>query len=261
MSRLEEEMGCQLLQRDNRSVRLTPAGERFRDFAEQQLEQLSLLKLALNQQQAQLNGQLHIYCSVTAAYSHLPNLIDSFRQQHPLVEIMLTTGDAAGALPQVQQQHVDIAIAAMPENISGSYHFHHIEQVPLNIIAPTMACHVQQHLQSSQINWSAIPVILPEHGSARTRFEKWLRSMQFGKPNIYATVSGHEAIVSMVALGCGIGIAPQVVVDLSPVKDRVYALDINHGIKPFDLGVCCLNIRKEQPLIQAFLQSILTSSD
>lgn len=256
ITRLEEELGCQLLVRDNRTAKLTPAGEQLKQYAEQQLEQLSLLKLSLNQQQAQLTGQLHIYCSVTAAYSHLPKLIDSFRQQHPLVELMLTTGDAAGALPQVQQQQVDIAIAAMPENLSSSYHFHHIEQVPLNIIAPTMACHVQQQLQAAMVNWSQIPVILPEHGSARTRFEKWLRSMQFGKPNIYATVSGHEAIVSMVALGCGIGIAPQVVVDLSPVKDRVYALDIEHGIKPFDLGVCCLNIRKEQPLVKAFLQSI-----
>ncbi|MFD2167437.1 HTH-type transcriptional activator IlvY [Thalassotalea euphylliae] len=260
ISRLEEELGCQLLHRDNRTVKLTEAGEQLKQFAEQQLEQLDLLKLSLNQQQAQLTGQLHIYCSVTAAYSHLPALIDSFRQQHPLVELMLTTGDAADALPHVQQQDADIAIAAMPENLSSGYHFHHIEQVPLNIIAPTMACNVQQQLQAPMINWSEIPVILPEHGSARTRFEKWFRSMQFGKPNIYATVSGHEAIVSMVALGCGIGIAPQVVVDHSPVKDRVQPLDINHGILPFDLGVCCLNIRKEQPLIQAFLQSISDSN-
>ena len=256
ISRLEDELGSQLLQRDNRSVRLTPAGKQLKHFAEQQLEQLELLKLSLNQQQAELTGQLHIYCSVTAAYSHLPSLVDSFRQQHPLVELMLTTGDAADALPQVQKQQADIAIAAMPENLSTSYHFHHLEQVPLNIIAPTMACHVQQQLQAEMINWADIPVILPEHGAARTRFEKWFRTMQFGKPNIYAMVSGHEAIVSMVALGCGIGIAPQVVVDHSPVKERVYALDIDHGLRPFDLGVCCLNIRKEQPLIQAFLSSI-----
>lgn len=256
ITRLEQELGCQLLHRDNRTATLTSAGEQLKVYADQQIEQLALLKLALNQQQAQLTGKLHLYCSVTAAYSHLPQLIDKFRQQHPLVEIVLTTGDAADALPQIQHQHADLAIAAKPDNLSSSYYFHHIADIPLNIIAPTIACQVQQQLQADSIDWSKIPVILPEHGSARTRFEKWYRSMQFGKANIYATVSGHEAIVSMVALGCGIGIAPSVVVEHSPVKERIATLEINHQFTPFELGICCLNIKKDNPLIKAFFDAI-----
>ncbi|WP_448212452.1 HTH-type transcriptional activator IlvY [Colwellia sp. MEBiC06753] len=256
ISRLEQELGCSLLHRDNRSVTLTEAGLKVKAYADEQNEQLALLKLSLNQQQAQLTGKLRIYCSVTAAYSHLPKLIDRFRQQHPLVEIVLTTGDAADALPQIQQQQADLAIAAKPDNLSSSYYFYPIETIPLQLIAPTIACQVQQQLQAASIDWSKLPVILPEHGSARSRFERWFRTMQFGKPNIYATVSGHEAIVSMVAVGCGIGIAPEVVIEHSPLKDRVYPLDIDHQIAPFELGICCLNIRKEQALINAFFSAI-----
>ncbi len=256
ISRLEEELGCTLLVRDNRTATLTDEGSKLKAYAEQQLDQLQLLKLSLSQSQAQLTGKLHIYCSVTAAYSHLPMLIDKFRQRHPLVEIMLTTGDAADALPQIQQQQADLAIAAKPDNLSSSYFFNHLADIPLHLIAPTIACNVQQKLQQAMVDWSQVPIILPEHGSARTRFEKWYRTMQFGKPKLYATVSGHEAIVSMVAVGCGVGIAPQVVIENSPVKDRVYALDIEHNIDPFELGVCCLNIRKEQPLLKAFFDAI-----
>ena len=256
ITRLEEELGCVLLNRDNRTATLTTAGEQLKAYADQQLEQLSLLKLSLNQQQAQLTGKLHIYCSVTAAYSHLPKLIDQFRQQHPLVEIMLTTGDAADALPHIQQQQADLAIAAKPDNLSSSYYFHQLDEIPLSLIAPTVACTVQQQLQSPMVNWAQVPIILPEHGSARTRFEKWYRSMQFGKPKLYATVSGHEAIVSMVALGCGVGVVPQVVVDNSPVADRVYQLDIDHGMQPLSLGIACLNVKRQQPLIDAFFASL-----
>ena len=126
----------------------------------------------------------------------------------------------------------------------------------MTVIAPTMTCKVQQQLNQTVLSWSQIPIILPEHGAARKRFELWYRKKQQGKPMIYATVSGHEALVSMVALGCGVGIVPQVVVDNSPVKDRVKNL-VNIGeIAPFNLGVCCLNQTKAQPLIQAFFAAI-----
>lgn len=255
IQRLEQELGSSLLHRDNRTVVLSEAGKQFRQFAEQQLEQWQLLQLSLNQKQAELQGKLHIYCSVTAAYSHLPPLLERFRQQHPLVEIMLTTGDAADALEQVEKQAVDFAIAAKPEQLSRIFSFHHLAEIPLAVIAPTMVCHVQQQIQRDFL-WSQVPIILPEHGPARKRFEYWFRKKQQGKANIYATVSGHEALVSMVALGCGVGIVPQVVVENSPVKDRVQYLENAGEIEPFELGVCCLNQSKDQPLIKAFFDAI-----
>jgi len=256
IQRLEDEVGCELLLRDNRTVVLTEAGKKFKSYAEQQIEQWQSFRLSLSEKQQVLTGKLHIYCSVTAAYSHLPPLLERFRVQHPLVEIMLTTGDAADALEQVENKSVDFAIAANPENLPRSMYFHHLATIPLAVIAPTMNCKVQQQLQQQVLAWSEIPIILPEHGAARKRFEFWYRKKQQGKANIYATVSGHEALVSMVALGCGVGIVPKVVVENSPVKDRVLYLDNVGEIEPFDLGVCCLNQSKAQPLVKAFFSAI-----
>lgn len=259
IQRLEADVGSILLHRDNRTVVLSEAGKQFRQFAEQQIEQWQLLQNSLNQKQIELQGKLHIYCSVTAAYSHLPPLLERFRQQHPLVEIMLTTGDAADALEQVEKQAVDFAIAAKPEQLSRIFTFHHLAEIPLSVIAPTMVCQVQQQIQQEFL-WSEVPIILPEHGPARKRFEYWFRKKQQGKANIYATVSGHEALVSMVALGCGVGIVPRVVVENSPVKERVQYLENVGEIEPFELGVCCLNQNKDQPLIQAFFEAISSNN-
>jgi LysR family positive regulator for ilvC len=256
IQRIEAEIGCPVLHRDNRTVVLTDSGRSLQQYAEQQIEQWQLLNLSLEKKQEVLKGKLHIFCSVTAAYSHLPPLLERFRQQNPLVEIMLTTGDAADAFEQVEHQSVDLAIAAKPENVSRTFHFHELARIPLAVIAPTMICKVQQQLQESVLSWSSIPIILPEHGPARKRFEYWYRKKQQGKPNIYATVSGHEALVSMVALGCGVGIVPQVVVENSPVKDRVQYLPNVGDIDPFELGICCLNQQRENPLVKAFFDSI-----
>jgi LysR family positive regulator for ilvC len=256
IQRLEDEVGGELLHRDNRTVVLTDVGKKFKIYAEQQLEQWQTFKQSLDQKQTELTGKLSVYCSVTAAYSHLPPLLERFRVRHPQVEIMLTTGNAADALEQVQNQSVDFAIAASPEQLPRSVYFHHLDTIALAVIAPTMTCKVQQQLSEKVLTWSEIPIILPEHGAARKRFELWYRKKQQGKPTIYATVSGHEALVSMVALGCGVGIVPQVVVDNSPVKERVRNLENVGEIAPFELGVCCLNQNKTQPLINAFFQAI-----
>ena len=256
IQRLEDEVGGELLHRDNRTVVLTDVGKKFKIYAEQQLEQWHTFRQSLDQKQAELTGMLRIYCSVTAAYSHLPPLLERFRVRHPLVEIMLTTGDAADALEQVQNQSVDFAIAANPESLPRSVYFHPLDTIALAVIAPTMHCKVSQQLNEKILAWSKIPIILPEHGPARKRFELWFRKKQQGKANIYATVSGHEALVSMVALGCGVGIVPQVVVENSPVKDRVSYLAGVGEIEPFELGVCCLNQNKSQPLTKAFFDAI-----
>ena len=60
----------------------------------------------------------------------------------------------------------------------------------------------------------------------------------------------------MVALGCGVGIVPQVVVENSPVKDRVQYLPNAGEIEPFALGICCLNQQREQQLVKAFFEAI-----
>jgi LysR family positive regulator for ilvC len=57
----------------------------------------------------------------------------------------------------------------------------------------------------------------------------------------------------MVALGCGVGIAPDVVIQNSLVRDRVQRLPIATPLRPFDLGICCYKARANEPLIRAFI--------
>jgi len=257
IQRMEEQIGCTLLIRDNRHVKLTTSGEEFLNYADQQLAQWQTLKNKVDQNKQHLTGKLHLFCSVTAAYSHLPKLLDRFRQQHPQVEIMLTTGDAADAISMAQKDKIDIAIAAKPEILSKRIFFSTIDQIPLAIIAPSNSAKIRQQLQQSKIEWSKIPFILPDHGPARVRFNRWYQSQkQSSKPKIYSTVSGHEALVSMVALGCGVGLAPRVVIDNSPVKNRIERVSNVGEIEPFELGVCCLHKKLNQPIVKAFFDTI-----
>ena len=252
IQRLEDELGSQLLIRDNRSVLLTIEGKKFLTYADQQISQFESLKQSLNSSQEELSGSLNIYCSVTASYSYLPPLLEKFRQAHPNIDINLDTGDAADGIDQIKNQRVDLAIAARPDDLASSIHFQTIATVPLAIVAPNINCSVKQAWQAEAIDWADLPIILPEHGVARKRFEQWFRQKYSGRPNVYAQVSGQEALVSMVALGCGIGLSPIVVVDNSPVKDRIQILS-DTSIAPFDLGLCCFKKKLSDPIVAEFM--------
>ncbi|HHA0037074.1 TPA: HTH-type transcriptional activator IlvY [Yersinia enterocolitica] len=254
IQRLEETIGQPLFLRDNRTVQLTDAGTQLKAFAQQTLLQYQQLRHALGQHGPSLSGELRLFCSVTAAYSHLPPILDRFRARHPLVEIKLTTGDAADAVDKVQSNEADLGIAGRPEVLPTSVAFTQIGEIPLVLIAPALPCTVRSQVSVDQPDWATIPFILPEHGPSRKRIDLWFRRQRITNPLIYATVSGHEAIVSMVALGCGVALIPSVVVDNSPepVRNRISLLDDVSLVEPFELGVCVQKKRLSEPLIEAF---------
>ncbi|PWI31741.1 HTH-type transcriptional activator IlvY [Vibrio albus] len=252
IQKLEEEVGQSLFIRDNRSVDLTNAGRKLLPVALNMTSEWFSLRSELCEQTKELEGEIRLFCSVTASYSHLPELLNDFRVRYPQIELKLSTGDPAQAIDRVMDSDIDIAISAIPEHTPARLAFELIGQIPLSVIAPVGVSNFSQELKKEDPQWEHIPFILPESGTARDRANIWLKKMKI-KPNIYAQVAGHEAIVSMVALGCGIGIAPDVVINNSPVKDKVQKLKLA-PIKAFDLGICCKRSKLNDPLVNALWQ-------
>ncbi len=249
IQKLENEIGHSLFIRDNRSVELTNAAKKLLPVALNIVNEWSGYCYKLSEQTKDLKGEIHLFCSVTASYSHLPDLINDFRLTYPQIELKLSTGDPAQAIDIVLKGKADIAISAKPNQLPARLAFETMSSIPLSVIAPIGISSFSHELQKDQPNWESIPFILPEAGTARDRANSWFKMKRI-KPSIYAQVSGHEAIVSMVALGCGIGIAPDVVINNSPVKDKIQRLKLE-SVEPFDLGICCKRSKLNDPLIRA----------
>lgn len=259
IQRLETELGCVLFVRDNRSVALTEAGERVKLFTQQTLLHYQQLRQGIDGASFSLSGELRLFCSVTASYSHLPPILDKFRASQPQVEIKLSTGDPAEAVEMVRSGAADLAIAGKAENLPNSIAFTGLDLIPLVMVAPAMPCPVHDLVLNDpdkdvSPNWQAVPFILPEQGPARRGIERWLRLHHITHPHIYATVAGHEAIVPMVALGCGIALLPDVVLNHSPepIRNRISVLEKAYQGVALELGVCVQKKRLLEPLIKAF---------
>src|SRR5262249_56114638 len=103
---------------------------------------------------------------------------------------------------------------------------------------------------SRRIDWNALPLVLPAHGLARDHADEWLERRAI-TPNIYAEIEGHEAILTLVALGCGIGIVPKLVLDKSSLRDRITELNVKPALPAFHIVLCVRQRSLANPLIRA----------
>ncbi|MDF2182362.1 HTH-type transcriptional activator IlvY [Neptuniibacter sp. CAU 1671] len=247
IKQLEDELGTPLFERDNRSVAMTGAGMLFQSYARDALGQWDLIRTTLMQQSGELQGELSIYCSVTASYSFLFEILSRFRLDFPSIEIKLHTGDPEHAIPRVMSGEDDFAIAAKPSHLPNGLAFKQIAISPLLFIGPKDPGNGQS---STEIT-AETPMILSEEGIARKRVDQWFRQHQI-KPRIYAQVAGNEAIVSMVSLGFGVGVVPQIVLQNSPLAGSVTILPVEPELEPYEVGIVTLNKKLKNPLISAF---------
>lgn len=87
VQKLEAETGQALFVRDNRSVELTPAAKKLLPVALKILGEWQNFNAQLQGHEEELKGEIRLFCSVTASYSHLPELLSEFRLQHPFIEL------------------------------------------------------------------------------------------------------------------------------------------------------------------------------
>lgn len=255
ISQIEDELSSRLFERDNRTVSITPQGTHFLAFARETLQRWETLHDQMQENATQLRGSLSLYCSVTASYSFLYDMLTDFRRQQPLIEITLHTGDPALAIERILAGHEDIAIAARLDHMPSELSFKRITQSPLVLIQPLNDDWLAPAAPQDEQYWSTVPYILSEQGVARMRLDKWFNEHRI-TPKIYAQVAGHEAIVSMVSLGFGVGLVPKIVLDNSPLADKVKAAPMQPSLEPYDVGLCVSNRRLKSPIVRSFWEQL-----
>jgi LysR family positive regulator for ilvC len=258
IQRLEEKLEQPLFVRDNRKVTLSPAGERLKVYARVSLQEWRSFKASVRNEQA-VAGTLSIYASITAVYGILPQLLESYRGSYPEVQLELRTGAAEQAVAQVQSGEIDLAVAPLPDRQRSSIEFLPIVTIPLVFIAPKSGVAAGAAVPDGKLDLSRAPLVLPQTGLSRRRLDQWLKEHRIA-PNITSEVSGNEAIIAMVRLGCGVGIVPELVLDRSPFRDEVTVLSNAPRLEPYVVGLCSSKRNLQRPSVRAFWELAVQGS-
>lgn len=252
IQRLEDEVEQPLFLRDNRTVTLSAPGEQFKIYARRTIQEWQSFRATIQDRQA-VTGTLSIYASITAVYSLLPHLLESYRNTYPEVQLDLRTGAAEQSVRQVETGEIDLAVAAFPDRKRPQIEFLPITTTPLVFIAPKQLDGELPTTANGQLDLNRAPLVLPQTGLSRRRLEKWMKKQRV-TPNITSEVSGNEAIIPMVTLGCGIGIVPRLVLERSPFLDRVVILDNAPKLEPYVVGLCSTKKNLQRASVNAFWQ-------
>src|SRR4051812_2381398 len=255
IQRLEREVGCRLFERDRRTVRLTPEGTRLAAHARDVLDRWDQVTRELRGSSGTLEGTIALFASVTACQSFLPGILSGFRERFPDIHIRLETGYAVDALEMLAEGRVDVTVAALPARVPAPLTARVLLHTPLVFVAPASPCEVQRQIARRPLPWAELPIILPASGLARADADRWFRRKRIA-PRIYSEVPGSEAILSLVSLGCGVGIVPRIVMDKSPLRAEVRTLDVDPEIGEFRVGVCTQRRKLQSPLVRAFWDAI-----
>jgi len=255
IQRLERDVGCRLFERDRRTVRLTPEGTRLAAHTRDVLDRWDQVTRELRGSSGKLEGTIALFASVTACQSFLPGILSGFRERFPDIHIRLETGYAVDALEMLAEGRVDVTVAALPARVPAPLTARVLLHTPLVFVAPASPCEVQRQIARRPLPWAELPIILPASGLARADADRWFRRKRI-EPRIYSEVAGSEAILSLVSLGCGLGIVPRIVMDKSPLRAEVRALDVEPDIGEFRVGVCTQRRKLQSPLVRAFWDAI-----
>lgn len=246
VQRLEEELGQPLFLRDNRSVALTDAGTELLGYARKTVLEWKSFQKSMTSSNHQVSGILSLYASVSAVYSLLPRLLETYRSSHPEVQLELRTGDAEKAVEQVLSGEIDLAVAALPDQKQAQLKFMPLAETPLVFIAPKPL---------DRINFSQTPLVVPQSGVARHRLDVWLKEQGI-LPTISSEVSGNEALIAMVRLGAGVGIVPKLALDRSPFLGEVCVVKNAPKLAPYVVGLCSSKRNLKRPAVQAMWQLV-----
>jgi LysR family transcriptional regulator, hydrogen peroxide-inducible genes activator len=116
---LETQLGARLVERDKRSVRLTPAGEQVAARARRLVAEAADLVATARAGTAPLSGDLRLGVIPTIAPFLLPRALPPLRKRYPALRLFLREDLTARLLEQLRAGELDAALIALPYETGG----------------------------------------------------------------------------------------------------------------------------------------------
>jgi LysR family transcriptional regulator, cyn operon transcriptional activator len=204
---LEKELGAQLFDRIGRGVRLTQAGQLFREYARRSLGILVEGKLALDDLEGMLRGSLTVGVVQTVNSYLTPPVVAQFAKEHPKVALRVIELSAGEIETGVIEGTLDLGVSFQPpakKDIKSERLFEEelVLVVPLNHRFSTRA-------QLKMVDLAGEPLILLSAGFCTRRIIDECFAESQVEPNVVVEMNSVEGVIAVAKAGGPATILPR----------------------------------------------------
>jgi DNA-binding transcriptional LysR family regulator len=198
---LSDEIGIALVDRHGRGVKLTPAGERYVEYARRILGLHDEAILAARGEADPENGSVRLAAVTSAGELLIPAALASFRERYPAVVLNLEVASRNDVWPMLARHEVDLVVAGRPpENLRRKARVRAVSPNTLIVVgAPALAA----DFAPAGTTW-----LLREPGSGtRSALSALLDELDVSPPLL--VLGSHGAVVAAAVAGLGVTLVPR----------------------------------------------------
>lgn len=206
MKQLEEELGVRLFERGSRRIRLTAAGQMFKERVEQILGMVDGTMRDMAEFHSGRGGTLTLGTVTTSGVTLLPDLIRKFHGLYPNVTFQLWEGDGFRILELLDKRIIEVGIIRAPFD-SELYEAIMLPDEPLVIAMNRAYCAGGADQPTIRlVELENQPMIVPRRWKAM--FVDWCEQAGF-HPHIVCVSDGIMLNILWAKLGIGAALVPQ----------------------------------------------------
>ena len=198
---LSEEIGIALVDRHGRGVKLTPAGQRYVEYARRILGLHDEAILAARGEADPENGSVRLAAVTTAGELLIPAALASFRAEHPGVVLHLEVASRNAVWPMLARHEVDLVVAGRPpDDLRPNARVRAISPNTLIMVGPPA---LAADFEPANATW-----LLREPGSGtRSATTALLDDLDVNPPLL--VLGSHGAVVAAAVAGLGVTLVSQ----------------------------------------------------
>ncbi|MFF1307004.1 LysR family transcriptional regulator [Streptomyces sp. NPDC058307] len=261
MSKLEREVGQQLLAKNGRGVRLTDAGRLLADHAARILSQVELAQSDLEAQRGQVVGELRLAAFPTAVRGLFPAAIRALRSAHRGLRISSREMDPEAAVLAVIRGDFDLAVVLdwynkplpMPDGLVKASIVDDTADVAMPVThrhAHRAEVDLEDFAEDDWVTWGEGEFC-----------DEWLMHTLRSKgiePRVAHRAEEHPTQLALVGAGLGVCVAPRL--GRGPVPEGVRTVPVRQSVSRHIYAVWRADADR-RPSIRAAVEALKSAAD
>jgi DNA-binding transcriptional LysR family regulator len=255
ISDLEESLGAELLLRNNKGIKPTPAGLALLDFSRRLLHELDSLPAHMADFTRGLKGHVRIFANISSITQFLPKQLSTFLEKNPLVQVHLEERVSTEVGRGVAENAADLGVLVTATPVPGIKYYNYAQD---HLMLAVPADHPLASRKSVKYSQTLAYEFIGLHTGSQLNLQMMRAASDLGRTWICRMqVTSYDALCLMIEAGLGIGVLPGAIAISYAKALGIVPVALNETWASRVFSICCRPYDELSPATRLLLNHLL----